>query len=356
MKQLMFRYCHYSNKIKLFLFSSFFFLVLLLSSCSTSKCTLCDIDNRTVYKIEMKEGKGNSTGKKELLSYFPPIPVERSDKKVQVYLIDCEGKEPYRLAKGKELQQFVKENMLVVDSLSIQRISKTSDADIHPETFYVNQLIEENKLDLCRRFRSPLKTELRMMVGFRNFDDFADPVIPGSLPVRKEWLAFGDEGTKITIGPEVAFLPAIWTINEKHRLSVGPMIGYWPVDGGNFIPAAIHPRFTFNDITNPIGGNCNAIYLFGDLGTAYDVTGKFDKFWSDKLNSWFWDLGAGIDFWVARKMDISVDAGYRRTSLALPSVIEKTEWLECIQNHNIPWSGYPVRKAGQFFIRIGVTF
>jgi hypothetical protein len=66
-----------------FLFICFFGFF--ISSCSTSKCTLCDIDNRTVYHIELKAG--NTHQKKEnILSYFPPVPIEAAGKKVQVYL------------------------------------------------------------------------------------------------------------------------------------------------------------------------------------------------------------------------------------------------------------------------------
>jgi hypothetical protein len=326
-----------------------------ISSCSTSKCTLCDIDNRTVYNIEMKEGVGNQK-KENILSYFPPVPIEAAGKKVRVYLVDCNGKEPYRLSKGKDLQQFVKENLIVVDSLDIKRITRSSDADIYPEINNVKKLMDENKLKLCRRFRTGFKTEIRFMTGFRSFNPTTYEPIPGDIPLEKKTLGFGQEGTKITIGPEVAFLPAILTVKNKHRLNLGLLSGYWPVDGGNYIPIAIHPRFTFNDITNPLEGNCNAYYLFGDLGTAYDVSGKFDKFWSNKLNSWFFDLGAGVDLWVTRKMDVSFDIGYRLTTLALPSLTENSDWADCIENHNVAWTDYPRRRAGDFFIRIGVTF
>jgi hypothetical protein len=348
-------YSYLNNKPSIIFLFSIGLIGLFISSCSTSKCTFCDIDNRTVYHIELKEGN-NLEKKENILSFFPPVPVKAAGKKVQVYLVDCNGKEPYRLEKGKELQQFVKENLRIVDSLDIKRITRTSDADIYPEVETVKKQMDQNKIKLCRRFRSGLKTEIRFMTGFRSFQNSTYEAIPGDLPIEKKLLGFGQEGTKITIGPEVAFLPAIFTINDKHRLNLGIMSGYWPVDGGNFIPIAVHPRFTFNDITNPLLRNCNAFYLFGDLGTAYDVTGKFDKFWSNKLNSWFFDLGAGIDFGITRKMDLSFDAGYRLTTLALPSLTENSDWLNCIQNHNVAWSGYPRRRAGEFFIRIGVTF
>jgi len=327
----------------------------LFSSCSTSKCTLCEIDNRTVYYVELKE-TANQTKQAPILSYFPPVPIEAKGKKVNVNLVNCNGKEPYRLPKGKELQQFVKDHLIVVDSLDIKRITKTSDADIYPEVNSVKKLMDENTLKLCRRFRSGLKTELRFMTGFRSFSNTTYVPIPGDVPLEKKLLGFGQEGTKITIGPEIALLPAILTVSNRHRFNLGVMTGYWPVDGGNYLPLSIHPRFTFNDITNPLLGKCNAWYLFGDLGTAYDVTGKFDKFWSGKLNSWFGDLGAGIDLWVLRKMDFSLDGGYRRTTLALPSLAENSNWIDCIESHGKSWSDYPRRRAGEFFIRIGVTF
>jgi hypothetical protein len=90
--------------------------------------------------------------------------------------------------------------------------------------------------------------------------------------LEKEVFGFGEGGTMITTGFEASFLPSILTVNDKHRFHLGAMTGYWPVDGGHFIPLSVHPRFTFNDITNPLFGNCNALYLFGDLGTAYDVS------------------------------------------------------------------------------------
>jgi hypothetical protein len=332
------------------------FLVGFFSSCSTTKCTLCDIDNQTIYHVELNEGKTTSQSKTGFVTYFPPIPLEAARKKVNLYLVDCDGKEPYRIPKGERLQQFVKDNLVIVDSLDIKRISRTSDADINPEVYTVQRLIDENALSLCERVRSPFKTELRAMIGFRSFSPTTYQAIPGDDPIEKKVLGFGPEGTMLAIGPEVAFLPSVATFNNKHRLNIGLMTGYWPVDGGNYIPLAIHPRFTFNDITNPLWGNCNAVYLFGDLGTAYDLSAPADKFWSNKLNSFFWDLGAGYDLKISKSADLSFDFGYRQATLALPSLIESSEWAECIENHGIPWSGYPRRRTGQFFIRIGITF
>jgi hypothetical protein len=55
-------------------------------------------------------------------------------------------------------------------------------------------------------------------------------------------------------------------------------------------------------------------------------------------------------------MDISFDLGYRRMTLPLSSLEDNSEWADCAENHNIPYSDYPRRRTGQFFIRLGVTF
>jgi len=326
-------------------------------SCSTQKCAMCDLDNTTIYNVELKEGKKATNGKTNFLTYFAPVPIESTGDKVNVYLVDCEGKEPYLLKHGRELEKFVKENMLAVDSLDIKRITKTSDADIFPEAFSLSRLKEMTNLSLCQRNRNSFKIEIRAMLGFRSFDSIAYESIPGDKPIENKFIGFGPEGTKITTGAEISLLPTIATYNEKHRLHLGLMTGFWPVDGGKFIPLSIHPRFTFNDITNPLFGNCNALYFFGDLGTAYDITGDFDKFWTNnKLSAYFWGLGTGVDFWKTSKMDFSFDLGYRQTTLPLPSLNENGDWADCIEQHGISYSAYPRRRAGQFFIRFGITF
>ncbi|MBP7507142.1 MAG: hypothetical protein KA807_04920 [Prolixibacteraceae bacterium] len=339
-------------------FFAFLPIVLLFTSwsCSTKRCAMCDLDNTTIYNVEMNENSSRKYGKKNFITYFAPVPVETVNDKVNVYLVDCEGKDAYKLKHGKELEKFVKENMLIVDSLDVKKITVTSDADIYPVAFTLKKLKDLTNLNLCKRSRNDFKIEARAMFGFRSFKESSYQPLPGDVPMEKELFGFGEGGTMITTGFEAAFLPSIFTVNDKHRFHLGAMTGYWPVDGGHFIPLAIHPRFTFNDITNPLFGNCNALYLFGDLGTAYDVSSEFKKFWSDKLNASFWDLGAGIDFWVTKGMDISLDLGYRRMTLPLSSLEDNPEWAECAESHNIPYSSYPGRRTGQFFIRLGVTF
>lgn len=341
----------------------FLFLLVMFSSCKTKRCAMCDLDNTTIYNVEMKENTKQKYAKKNYLTYFAPVPVESAKKKVNVYLVDCENAEkedqikPYKLKHGKEMETFVKNNMVIVDSLDVKRVTRTSDADIYPEAFTFEKLKELTNMNLCKRTRNPFKIEARAMVGFRSFEKTTYEPIPGDTPIEKKTIGIGEEGTMITFGPEVAFLPSIFNVDDKHRFHLGAMTGFWPVDGGLFVPLSIHPRFTFNDITNPLFGNCNAWYLFGDLGTAYDVAGKFDKFWTGKkLNAYFWDLGAGIDIWRTRNMDISFDLGYRRTTLPLATLNDNAGWNDCLNNHGVTYSGYPRRSAGQIFIRIGLTF
>ncbi|MCX6223361.1 MAG: hypothetical protein NTV01_01175, partial [Bacteroidia bacterium] len=261
-------------------------LVLFQSSCAPTKCVVCDLGNRTLYNVELNDSAAGLYGKKNFTTYFSPVPVERSKGKFDVYVVDCEGQEPFRLSPGPELRDFVKTHMIVIDSTTIKRITKFSDADIYPEEFKVPAN------PMCGRQRNPFKVELRAMLGVRSFEKTQYAVLLGDTPIDKKVFGFGPEGTTLNTGLEIGLLAPIFKINNKHRFHLGIMTGYWPVEGGNFIPMSIHPRFTFNDITSPIWGTCNAVYLFGDYGTAYDVSGGAEKFrYNKRFNSSFWDVG-----------------------------------------------------------------
>jgi len=318
---------------------------------------MCELDNQTLYNVELNESSIDELGKKNITSYFLPVPVERNNHKIDLYLVDCEGEEPFRLSPGPELQDFIKTHMVVVDSLSIKRITKTSDADIYPQAFTVAKLIEQVP-NMCARQRNAFKVELRGMLGFRSFESSQYSVLLGDTPIDKKIIGFGPEGTMVTTGLEIGLLAPLFKIDGKHRFHLGIMSGYWPVEGGHYIPLAIHSRLTFNDITSPMWGICNAFYLFGDYGTAYDLKGDADKFrYKDKFNSSFWDVGLGVDLWRSKKMDLSIDAGYRNTNLTLPLT------NSCILDDKGYQSGlssdfnkFDKRVAGQVFFRVGMTF
>lgn len=339
------------------IFICFTLLLLIFYSCSTQKCVLCELDNKTVYNIEFKDGY-NEDGKATMQTYFDLIPIERNNGKVEVNIVDCQDGEPFRLEAGEEMAKYVRENMVSVDSLNIKRITLTSDADIYPEAITVKRLLE-NDLKLCERSRNAFKIELRGMVGARSFKEYLYESVPGAVPDTNRFIGFGSAGTKLVFGPEIAILAPVFTVNDKHRFHLGLLSGYWPVDGGHFIPISLHPRYTVNDISQPLFGKCNAWYIYGDIGTAYDVAGDTNKFWTAGKGfvSGFYGIGVGADIWKTKKMDISYDIGYRHTTLALPQNNPASEdWLNCLNENNIEYSDFNKRATGQIIVRVGITF
>lgn len=312
---------------------------------------LCEGDNNTYYKVKLSgDAKNQSGGKDIVLTNYYPVTIERSKKKSDVYIVDCEGKEPYLLT-GKEQEDFIRQNMIVVSSSDVDTIITDADSDLSPK-------INENPPEMgryCNRFRQSIKIELRGMAGVRDFKKEGLP-IPGYGEPDKDVLGFGVGGTNITVGAEVAVLPRIAKLGKKGSFNLGLLSGFWPVDGGLFIPLSIHPRFTLNEFTSPLWGRCNAYYLFGDVGAAYDASKNVPFLKDNNMPySWFYGAGAGVDLWRSRSLDLSFDVGYRRTNMALPLSLE---YVECINNYGDTQSNldYPIRSIGQLFFRFGLTF
>lgn len=337
-------------------------LIGLLSSCATSRCPICNLDNNHVYNIELKKEAAEKYEQKDKIStYFTPVPLKGAGKKYELHVVDCEGKDAFLLDDGEEKAAFFKDNIMVVDTADILRITQNSDADVYPQVLTIDRLKttikEEADLEFCGRVRNSFKIELRGMLGSRL--DYSDYVaVPGAVPVSKKLFGFGEEGTKLVFGPEISFLAPVYTVNNKHRFHLGLMTGFWPVDGGNFIPISLHPRFTFNDVASPLSGLCNTIYLFGDIGTAFDLSGNGEKFYSSVsgLNSTFYDAGIGVDLWKTKGMDLSFDLGFRQTTLALTRGNAEQTLLDCLDENNIEYSDYSRRQAYQLFVRFGLTF
>jgi hypothetical protein len=320
-------------------------------SCAPTKCVLCDVDNTTVYKVELTDAAKTKIGKDKILTNYYPVTIKRSKKKTELYVIDCDGKEPYKL-KGQELQDFIKQNLFVIDKSDVDTIINTGDSDFPPSI----NLGPPDSIRLCNRFRQPVKFELRGMFGVRDFYKDGKPIPGYGSSLHKKILGFGGGGTNLVIGAEAAVLPRIARVGLRNSFNLGLMTGFWPVDSGLFVPFAIHPKFTFNEFTSPLWGQCNAFNVFGDLGVAYDVSGKVDFLNQNNLPySWFYDIGAGIDLWRSRNLDLSFDLGYRRTNLALPI---SQDYQECVDNNGnvIKVTGFPVRSIGQVFLRFGLTF
>jgi hypothetical protein len=322
-------------------------------SCAPTKCVLCEMDNTKIYKVKLKKEGKDQIGKDKVFTNYYPITIKRSKNKSEVYVIDCDSKEPY-LLKGKELEDFIKENLYIIDKSKVDTIIDTGDSDNAPRI----NIGEPDTLaiKLCNRFRQPLKIELRGMFGVRDFLKEGKPIPGYGSTLDKKVLGFGGGGTNLVVGAEAGILPRIAKIGTKVSLNLGLMTGFWPVDSGRFIPFAIHPKLTFNEFTSPLWGQCNAWNIFGDLGVAYDVSGKVDFLKDNNMPySWFYDIGAGIDLWRSRNLDLSFDLGFRRTNLALPI---SQEYSQCVDNNGnvVKVIGFPVRSIGQLFLRFGLTF
>ncbi len=337
------------------LFWGLFFLTLLaMHSCRQSRCLLCETDKTKLYRVELKEGAAKTIGKEKVETFFAPVPIEAGKKKMNLYLIDCEGTEPFRFSE-EELEQFVMKNTLVVDTTMVTRIITTSDADQPP---VLVQYASLEGLRLCNRYRQPLKLELRGILGSR-LDWNNEPSLIEGYPYERNdlWdkvMGFGEGGTNLIVGGEAALMYRVATFGKRHSFSPGILTGIWPVDGGLFLPLSLHPRFTFNDLSMPLWGRCSAWYAYGDLGTALDLGGDVPLISNNWLTSWFAGLGFGRDFWISKKCDFSLDLGYRFSHLALP---HNPVYQECLENAGIEQTvDYPARRAGQFFIRFGFTW
>jgi hypothetical protein len=337
--------------------SSIFLMLVLSYSCTPTKCVLCDIENSTLYKVEYNEDEKSGRVNKEIETFFTPVPIEVSKKKVDLYLVDCTGEKPYKL-QGEGLEQFIKQNMFRIDTSQVKRIVTTSDADVPPEVVSYHEL---EKLDVCNRARKPFKIEVRGMLASRRWDNegvFYTGYDGGTLYQRNDFInnviGFGRGGTNLILGAEAAFIPRLARINGRHALGLGVLTGFWPVDGGLFLPLALHPRFTFNEFSAPLWGKCNAWYLFGDLGVAYDAGGEIPFMNENMPTSWFTGVGIGIELWKTKNRDLSFDLGYRYTSLSLPA---NNDLENCYDQAGLDNTiGNPERKAGQLFVRLGFTW
>jgi hypothetical protein len=58
---------------------------------------LCDNDRSTIYNVELKDGVEKVNGKNLIKTFFAPVPMELGKEKVDVFVVDCEGQEPYRM-------------------------------------------------------------------------------------------------------------------------------------------------------------------------------------------------------------------------------------------------------------------
>ena len=116
------------NKRKIQLLLAGLVIVCCFDSCAPTKCVLCEMNNTKIYKVKLKKEGKDQIGKDKVFTNYYPITIKRSKNKSDVYVIDCERKEPY-LLEGKELEDFIKENLYVIDRSKVDTIIDTGDSD-----------------------------------------------------------------------------------------------------------------------------------------------------------------------------------------------------------------------------------
>jgi hypothetical protein len=367
-----------------------------LSSCHNLTCPECNrdyrdkpISNYPYYHFELEKKTSVVRNDREVFyssfdAFNPELHIDKGDTILTCIIIEnSEDKEVYREIlwakrkaeqttseeKQEELYELyenllrtelpkLKAEVMLTPSYNevIKRITIYSDPDVPPR----DTILTCSDCITCWRDRNCIKEktgfidkiELRAMVGYRyNEGAYYKYPIPYSTPFEKEVFSFDEEGTYITVGLEASALFKIDKLsNKRNNFHLGVMAGIWPVDGSIFIPVGLHTRYTFDDEADNKNCDCNAWYLFGDIGLALDAAGNAPvvclEDCENSVISGYWDIGIGYDLWVSRCMDISIDAGYRLTNLPFES---KFECSECDNK-------YPVRTANQIFLRLGVTF
>lgn len=390
-------------KISIVVFVSFFFVM--LNSCTSIDCRRCDNENEVqseqvnmirpdrIFWIEFNNDYPKYSKLKKdtvftLISCTVPIYKKNNDGTAVLTIteIDSYSKleiaEPWRkynelkeyseLTYNEKTQYYRDKYTLEIhigDRSEIKYIGTSSDVDIPPKLINPESIIT-NLCECCIRDRECIgektifdKVEIRAMAGYRfNANDeilYDGPF--GGVTYPKETLGFDRGGTDFTIGLESAFLwditPAlnkVINIPRRNKFHLGPMIGLWPVDEAFFIPVSLHPRYTFAwDETDRMKDECNAWYIFGDLGVPIDPTFKVPIMCEggncSDLFAYFYGLGIGRDWWMNKCMDFSIDLGFRVSNTPLP---ENLDCVECTQLDN----KYPFRKISQVFIRFGFTW
>ena len=240
--------------------------------------------------------------------------------------------------------------------ISADRIARITEvaSPVTPPTPRAPKTEECEECKCCRRrnadFLSFNKIELRGMIGYRGTDEqnyiHQGPDGPEEFP--SSFINFDEGGSNLVLGLETAFL---WDLDDDSHVQLGPFIGYWPIDGSQFIPVAAHLRYTFNpnpDTTEYLQ-NCKTPYVFAQLGMPVDFQTNAPYLGPDfDRQRYFYTLGIGYEWDVNCDMDFALDIGFRTMNNPLPEI-------ECCDD--VPddeRNAY--RKSSMIFLRAGVTF
>lgn len=370
----------------------------LLGACAGVDCPRCNnaatvnergelINPKDIYIIEFKKGKSvvsKITGERvqTIKSCVRPTIAQIDEGLYELSIVEISRENKGELVKidgfkkesaskyAEKMDDFYKDyiNKLLINVEDIKLISLAANVDTPP--YLIGLDVDTVFCVCCKRDRACIsektifdKIEIRALGGYR-FNAAERIFYPGEyggVYYDKETFGFGRGGTDFTVGLESAFLWDVtdffkeyFNIPDRNALHIGPMIGVWPVDGSVFVPISIHPRYTFSyNETNQNLDQCNAWYVFGDLGVPLDPTFNApvvcDGGKCDDLFSYFYGIGVGRDWWMNRCMDFSIDLGFRVTQTPLPSN------EDCEECSNIE-GRHPFRKIGQVFLRFGFTW
>lgn len=371
----------------------------ILSSCASVQCPECDRENDAAQNVirldeifivefkdpHVKESKIEKRKVNTLKSATQPILVHNPDNTYFFEIVEIDKEKAYELSPTyrslkngiitmdeyievtREYVSKYSNRIKLQDTLEIKNISRAADVDVPPT---VTNISIQDFCACCIRDRECVsrntifdKIEARVMGGYRmnaNESIFYDGPNGGTY-YNKETFGFDRGGTDIVAGIETAWMwditdwiKPIVNIPARNSFHIGPMIGVWPVDGSIFIPISLHPRYTFsyND-TDPLNDQCNAWYLFGDLGVPIDPSFNVPVFCDggecSDLFAYFYSIGIGRDWWMSECMDFSLDLGFRVSNTPLPSY---SDCEECTNSQG----KNPFRKISQLFLRFGFTW
>jgi hypothetical protein len=328
--------------IRLFPLKVLFFILVLLSvllaSCSTSK-------NVITWNVELKEADVPLTDRCN-----PSVKLQsiKSAEKPKLIPADEERESRVRVL-GVPCSQNEAPPVYDVPVSRVKRITYVSDPLQPPSQVEVNDL--EMLMGCCRQRSGFLffdKFELRGAVGYRGIQsEYYKPGV--NTPYKSSFLSFGEGGSTIVLGFEIAGLWDVPFIDPSGRFQLGFITGVWPVDGSIFVPVGLHGRYTFNQKPPRTADNCNSWYLYGNFGLPLDFQTKAPVFGKNiDFQRYFYGLGIGYDWAVTCSMDFSVDLGFRVMNLPLPPCTACTDTPAEYK--------YLFRNSKVLLLRFGLTF
>lgn len=342
------------------------FLALAFSSCRSVDCDDCKEPGNTIveykkgdiWNVELNDNSyiiykyGSNEKFRSIETDVEPTVIATSDGN-KLLIIEVNQYTENSFKEGDEIKYH--EHLVPIET--IKRITNLS----NPLELPID-IIPSDECFCCERKRDGLwwfdKVELRGLFGYRKTGDGIFYPDQGVF-YEKESFGTGVGGSDYTFGLEAAFLwdASNWFVFDKltkdtrDKFHAGLMTGLWPVDGSLFIPLSFHLRYTFDNLDLPKYNDCDAWYIFADIGVPISLNGNpvycfecegKDNF--DNKMAYFYDFGIGYDWWLTKDVDFSLDFVYRNMNLPLNPII-------CDGDDR-----YPFRNTHNFSLRFGLTY